>query len=227
MDVELVHLAASQGQSKAPENQEASIEPHDAKYFNAVRGTDASHVFGDCGDTAEPGQPARTGGPWRAPVVTAAAARKRSVRTVDLEGEVARQPGYSNASGARDRLDSGIPHLKNTSMIPHHMTTTAFTIDGYRIKRNLGVVRGVVVRSRSVLGSIGAGLQTIVGGNITLFTELCEKTRSDAFELMLAHAVEVGANAVVGARYDATEVMSGVTEVIAYGTAVVVEPVTA
>jgi len=91
--------------------------------------------------------------------------------------------------------------------------------------RNLGVVRGIVVRSRSIFGTIGAGLQTIVGGNITLLTNLCEKTRSEAFELMLQHASELGANAVIGARYDATEVMQGVTEVLAYGTAVFVEPV--
>ncbi len=104
------------------------------------------------------------------------------------------------------------------------MVTTAFELDGYRITRNLGVVRGIIVRSRSVFGTIGAGLQTLVGGNITLLTNLCEKTRSDAFELMLRHAAELGANAVVGARYDATEIMSGVTEVLAYGTAVVVEP---
>lgn len=108
--------------------------------------------------------------------------------------------------------------------VRHHMVTTAFDIDGYRVVRNLGVVRGIVVRSRSLLGTIGAGLQTIVGGNITLLTQLCEKTRGDAFELMIQHATELGANAIVGARYDATEVMSGVTEVLAYGTAVVVEP---
>jgi uncharacterized protein YbjQ (UPF0145 family) len=109
----------------------------------------------------------------------------------------------------------------------HHMVTTAFELDGYRIVRSLGVVRGIVVRSRSVFGSIGAQLQTLVGGDITLFTSLCEKTRADAFERMTAHAGELGANAVIGARYDATEVMSGVTEVLAYGTAVVVEPVAA
>ena len=108
--------------------------------------------------------------------------------------------------------------------ISEHMVTTAFTLDGYRIARNLGVVRGIVVRSRSLFGTIGAGLQTIVGGNITLLSSLCEKTRAHAFELMLNHAAELGANAVVGARYDATEIMSGVTEVLAYGTAVVVEP---
>jgi uncharacterized protein YbjQ (UPF0145 family) len=104
--------------------------------------------------------------------------------------------------------------------ISHAMTTTTFTLDGYRIDRTLGVVRGIIVRSRSVFGTIGAGLQTLVGGDITLFTELCEKTRSDAFELMLEHAAAVGANAVVGVRYDATEVMNGVTEVLCYGTAV-------
>lgn len=103
------------------------------------------------------------------------------------------------------------------------MVTTAFTLDGYRIVRTLGVVRGIIVRSRSLLGTLGATLQTIVGGNITLLTQLCEKTRGDAFDLMLAHAAELGANGVVGARYDATEIMSGVTEVLAYGTAVVVE----
>jgi uncharacterized protein YbjQ (UPF0145 family) len=110
------------------------------------------------------------------------------------------------------------------SAVPHHMVTTAFDLEGYRTVRNLGVVRGIVVRSRSVFGTIGAGLQTLVGGNITLLTELCERTRNDAFDIMLAHAAELGANAVIGARYDATEIMSGVTEVLAYGTAVVVEP---
>ena len=104
------------------------------------------------------------------------------------------------------------------------MVTTAFTLDGYKIVRSLGVVRGIVVRSRSLFGNIGAGLQTLVGGNITLLTNLCEKTRQDAFDLMLQHAAELGGNAVVGARYDATEVMQGVTEVLAYGTAVFVEP---
>jgi uncharacterized protein YbjQ (UPF0145 family) len=105
----------------------------------------------------------------------------------------------------------------------HRMTSTTFTIDGYHIRQNLGVVRGIVVRSRSVFGTLGASLQTLVGGNITLFTELCEKTRNEAFDLMLSHAQQVGANAVVGVRYDATEVMQGVTEVLCYGTAVVVE----
>ena len=106
----------------------------------------------------------------------------------------------------------------------HALTTTAFTLDGYRIARNLGVVRGIMVRSRSIFGTIGGSLQTIVGGNISLFTSLCEKTRNEAFELMLEHAQQLGANAVVGIRYDATEVMNGVTEVLCYGTAVVVEP---
>ena len=108
--------------------------------------------------------------------------------------------------------------------VPHNMVTTAFTLDGYRIVRNLGLVRGIIVRSRSIVGTIGAGLQTLIGGNITLLTNLCEKTREHAFELMLEHAAELGANAVIGMRYDATEVMQGVTEVLAYGTAVFVEP---
>ena len=104
------------------------------------------------------------------------------------------------------------------------MTTTAFSLNGYRTTKTLGVVRGVTVRSRSILGTLGATLQTLVGGNITLLTELCEKTRADAFELVLEHARALGANAVVGLRYDATEVMDGVTEVLCYGTAVFVEP---
>ena len=107
----------------------------------------------------------------------------------------------------------------------HSMVTTGFELDNYRVVRNLGVVRGIIVRSRSIFGTIGAGLQTLVGGNITLLTNLCEKTREEAFELMLQHASELGANSVIGARYDATEVMQGVTEVLAYGTAVFVEPV--
>jgi len=109
-------------------------------------------------------------------------------------------------------------------MVPHEFVTTAFDLPGYRIKRNFGIVRGIVVRSRSIVGTIGASLQTIVGGNISLFSNLCEQTRNDAFELMLKHAAELGANAVIGARYDATEIMQGVTEVLSYGTAVEVEP---
>ncbi len=105
----------------------------------------------------------------------------------------------------------------------HNLITTAFNIDGYKIKQNLGIVRGIVVRSRSVFGTIGASFQTLVGGNITLFTELCEKTRKDSFELMVNHAEEIGANGIIGFRYDANEVMSGVTEVLAYGTAVLLE----
>jgi uncharacterized protein YbjQ (UPF0145 family) len=109
-------------------------------------------------------------------------------------------------------------------MVPHEFVTTAFDLPGYRVKRNFGVVRGIVVRSRSIVGTIGAGLQTIVGGNISLFSKLCEQTRHDAFDLMLQHAEALGANAVIGARYDATEIMNGVTEVLSYGTAVEVEP---
>lgn len=105
------------------------------------------------------------------------------------------------------------------------MTTTAFTIDGYRIVKSLGVVRGIIVRSRSVFGTLGASIQTLIGGNITLFSELCEQTRAEAFRMMVEHAEERGANAVVGVRYDATEIMQGVTEVLCYGTAVVVEAI--
>jgi uncharacterized protein YbjQ (UPF0145 family) len=110
-----------------------------------------------------------------------------------------------------------------TGAIPHAMTTTGLSIDGYRSTRTLGIVRGITVRSRSVLGTLGASLQTLVGGNITLLTELCEKAREEAFDLMLQHAQQMGANAVVSVRYDATEVMQGVTEVLCYGTAVTVE----
>lgn len=109
-------------------------------------------------------------------------------------------------------------------VVAHHMVTTAFELDEFTIVKNLGVVRGIVVRSRSIIGNIGASLQTLVGGNITILTELCERTRNEAFELMTQHAAALGANAVIGARYDATEVMQGVTEVLAYGTAVYVEP---
>jgi uncharacterized protein YbjQ (UPF0145 family) len=104
------------------------------------------------------------------------------------------------------------------------MTTTAFSIDGYRTVKTFGVVRGIVVRSRSIVGNIGAALQTLVGGNITIYRELCEKARADAFLHMLQHAQAQGANAVIGVRYDATEVGQGVTEVLCYGTAVRVEP---
>ena len=107
--------------------------------------------------------------------------------------------------------------------LPHEMTTTTFELPGFRVVRNVGVVRGITVRSRSVLGTVGAGLQTIFGGNITLFTELAERARGQAFETMLHHAHAAGANAVIGVRYDANEIMAGVTEVLCYGTAVVVE----
>ena len=103
------------------------------------------------------------------------------------------------------------------------MVTTLFEMPGYRIVRNLGMVRGIVVRSRSILGTLGASLQTIVGGNITLYTDMCEQTREEALDLLMEHAAQHGANAVVGVRYDANEIMQGVTEVLAYGSAVVVE----
>jgi uncharacterized protein YbjQ (UPF0145 family) len=105
------------------------------------------------------------------------------------------------------------------------MTTTAFALDGYRTVKTLGLVRGISVRSRSIFGTIGGSLQTLFGGNITLFTNLCEKTRSEAFDLMMEHAEAIGANAVIGVRYDATDVLQGVSEVLCYGTAVLVEKI--
>src|SRR5918999_2928121 len=108
--------------------------------------------------------------------------------------------------------------------VSHQMVTTAFELPNYRIVQNLGVVRGIVVRSRNIFATIGASLQTIVGGNITVWTNLCEQTRADAFEIMIQHATEIGANAVIGARYDTTEISTGVTEVLAYGAAVIVQP---
>lgn len=112
-------------------------------------------------------------------------------------------------------------------MRPTHssMVTTAPTLPGYDVSKSLGLVRGITVRSRSIVGNFAAGLQTILGGNITILTELCEKTREEAYELMMAHAEQMGANAVINVRYDATEVMQGATEVLCYGTAVVVTPV--
>ncbi len=107
--------------------------------------------------------------------------------------------------------------------IDRSMVTTAFELDRYTITKNLGVTRGIIVRSRSLIGNIGAGIQTLFGGNITLYTALCEEAREHAFTLMLEHAANMGANAVIGFRYDATEIAAGVTEVLAYGTAVVVE----
>jgi uncharacterized protein YbjQ (UPF0145 family) len=111
--------------------------------------------------------------------------------------------------------------------VSHGMVTTAFELPNYRVMQNLGVVRGIVVRSRNIFATIGASLQTIVGGNITVWTTLCEQTRVDAFDIMIQHATEIGANAIVGARYDTTELGQGVTEVLAYGTAVIVEPLEA
>ena len=105
----------------------------------------------------------------------------------------------------------------------HAFTTTTFELPGYRTVQTLGVVRGITVRSRSIVGSFVGGLQTIVGGNITIYTELCERAREDAFELMTQHAEQLGANAIIGVRYDANEIMAGVTEVLCYGTAVVIE----
>jgi uncharacterized protein YbjQ (UPF0145 family) len=108
--------------------------------------------------------------------------------------------------------------------VSHQMVTTTFELPNHRVVQNLGVVRGIVVRSRNVFATLGATMQMMVGGNITLWTRMCEQTRADAFELMIQHATEIGANAVIGARYDTTELATGVTEVLAYGTAVIVEP---
>lgn len=105
------------------------------------------------------------------------------------------------------------------------MVTTAFTLDGYKIVKNLGMVRGITVRSRSIFGTIGGSLQTLFGGNISLFTELCEKTREESFEIMLQHADGMGANAIIGIRYDTTDVLQGVSEVLCYGTAVVIQKI--
>ena len=127
---------------------------------------------------------------------------------------------------ARQSVNPSAPYtVTGRYMLPHHMVTTAFTIDGYRIVRGLGVVRGITVRSRSIFGTLGGTFQTIVGGNITAFTRLCEVARAEAFEIMVQHASEMGANAIIGMRYDANEIMNGVTEVLAYGTAVIVEAV--
>ena len=114
--------------------------------------------------------------------------------------------------------------MSGTGSTPRIGRNTAFELPGFRIVRNLGIARGLTVRSRSIVGTLGGALQTITGGNITLFTDLCEKTRSEAFSLLAQHAEELGANAIVGVRFDANEVMEGVTEVLCYGTAVVVEP---
>jgi uncharacterized protein YbjQ (UPF0145 family) len=113
---------------------------------------------------------------------------------------------------------------EHSPAVQDSMVTTAFTLDGYSVERNLGIVRGIIVRSRSIFGTVGASLQTLVGGDITLFTKLCEETRAHAYQRMAEHAAQLGANAIIGVRYDATEVMQGVTEVLCYGTAVVVKP---
>jgi uncharacterized protein YbjQ (UPF0145 family) len=126
----------------------------------------------------------------------------------------------------RDPLDKSVPYAVSPPRysVSHQMVTTAFELPNFRITQNLGIVRGIVVRSRNIFATIGAGFQMVMGGNITVWTTMCEQTRFDAFEIMIQHATELGANAIVGARYDATEVTSGVTEVLAYGTAVIVEP---
>ena len=128
-----------------------------------------------------------------------------------------------------DSMQQRVPYAVSPQRysVSHQMVTTAFELPNYRVVQNLGVVRGIVVRSRNVFATIGATLQMVVGGNITLWTTLCEQTRNDAFDIMIQHATEIGANAIIGARYDTTELAQGVTEVLAYGTAVIVEPANA
>jgi uncharacterized protein YbjQ (UPF0145 family) len=125
-----------------------------------------------------------------------------------------------------DSMQQRVPYAVSPPRysVSHQMVTTAFELPNFHVVQNLGVVRGIVVRSRNVFATIGATLQTIVGGNITVWTTLCEQTRNDAFDIMIQHATEIGANAIIGARYDTTELSQGVTEVLAYGTAVIVEP---
>jgi uncharacterized protein YbjQ (UPF0145 family) len=125
-------------------------------------------------------------------------------------------PGYPPAPQAQQY--GGMPPFD------HSLVTSAFELPGYTVVRNFGLVRGIIVRSRSVFGSIGAGFQQLVGGNISLYTELSERARTDAYEIMIRHAAQVGANALIGVRYDATEISQGVTEVLCYGTAVTVVP---
>jgi uncharacterized protein YbjQ (UPF0145 family) len=126
-----------------------------------------------------------------------------------------------------NRIQKKVPYQVSQPQysVSDHMVTTTFELPGYRIQRNLGVVRGIVVRSRSIIANLGASLQTLVGGNITAWTKLCEETRAEAFNIMIQHASEIGANAIIGVRYDATEIATGATEVLAYGTAVMVEAI--
>ena len=124
-------------------------------------------------------------------------------------------------------LNTRVPYEISTPRysVSHHMVTTAFELPGFRVVQNLGVVRGIVVRSRNIFVNIGAAFQSMVGGNIVAWTRLCEQTRAEAFDIMIQHATELGANAIIGARYDATEISSMATEVLAYGTAMIVEPI--
>jgi uncharacterized protein YbjQ (UPF0145 family) len=143
---------------------------------------------------------------------------------------VSPQPQYSQQAPQYPPPPPGYapqpPQRGNAGMPPfdHSLVTSAFELPGYTIVRNFGLVRGIIVRSRSIFGSIGAGFQQLAGGNISLYTELCERARTDAYEIMIRHAAQVGANALIGVRYDATEISPGVTEVLCYGTAVTVVP---
>jgi uncharacterized protein YbjQ (UPF0145 family) len=153
--------------------------------------------------------------------------RKRYDRAADTFSKSLAGPRFRSVSGTptpRKELSRLHGLVLNLAMSQTHpLTTTTFELPGYRVTQSHGVVRGIVVRSRSIIGNIGAGIQSLFGGNITLYTELCERAREDAFNQMLAHAGYHGANAVVGVRYDATEIGNGITEVLCYGTAVSVE----
>jgi uncharacterized protein YbjQ (UPF0145 family) len=143
-----------------------------------------------------------------------------------MRGETKVKDQLDQLDRAQQGVSANAPYpVSQRYTLSQHMVTTAFTLDGFRIVRTFGVVRGITVRSRSIFGTIGGTLHTLVGGNITAFTRLCEVARAEAFEIMVQHASEIGANAVIGMRYDANEIMNGVTEVLAYGTAVVVEPI--
>jgi uncharacterized protein YbjQ (UPF0145 family) len=131
----------------------------------------------------------------------------------------------SQLDQAQQSISANAPYqVSQGYRLSEHMVTTAFTLDGFKIVRNLGVVRGITVRSRSIFGTLGGTFQTIVGGNISAFTKLCEHARAEAYDILIQHASEIGANAIIGMRYDANEIMNGVTEVLCYGTAVVVAP---
>ena len=132
---------------------------------------------------------------------------------------------FSFSKNSNQSISTIVLNLPQKNFMDHNLITTAFGFDGYKITKHYGIVRGIIVRSRSIIGNIGAGFQALVGGNITLYTQLCEKARMNAYEEMIIHADALGANAIIGMRYDANEIAQGITEVLAYGTAVYIEKV--